>query len=166
MNKVPMKSPKVETAPFLDTVGNSISRVANKQNHTLSDPSAPAHSFGLPEGIAAAEQLSLKAGTAETQPDLSDLPEEVRNQLTGYGDIELQNQLIDCLQSQGGKANVDKLIIALWYRHKRKDVTRIKAYGMLNELATEGTLRKYSSPRGTYEIIDSYATTTGINNEV
>lgn len=131
--------------PFTDAVGNSIARVAAKQKH---------EELPLEESIAAAEQLKLKDGTAEAQADLSDLPEEVRNQLTGYGDIELQNQLIDCLHSQGGKANVDKLIIALWYRHKRKDVTRIKAYGMLNELATEGTLRKYSSPRGTYEIIN------------
>lgn len=77
-----------------------------------------------------------------------ELPESVRKQLIGYEDIELQDQLVDCVNAIGALASVDKIFVALYKRHKREDLDRAKVIRTLNILAAEGRLIKNNSPRG------------------
>lgn len=80
--------------------------------------------------------------------EVDDLPESVRKQLIGYGEIELKTQLADCVSAIATLATVDKIIVALYKRHKRADLDRAKIIRVLNLMVAEGALVKNNSPRG------------------
>lgn len=93
---------------------------------------------------AAAMQIPQNAPA----PEYDDLPEEVKKQLIGYEDIELEKQLFDCVTTAGkGVINVDKIIVALWHRHK-KVADRNKVLRTLNAMVEHGIIIKHQSPRG------------------
>lgn len=81
-------------------------------------------------------------------PVKDELPDAVKKQLIGYAEIELENQLIDCVHAIGSLATVDKLVVALYKRHRREDLDRAKIIRTLNALAADGRIQKQTSPRG------------------
>ena len=82
------------------------------------------------------------------KPAGDDLPEEVKNQLIGYAEIELERQLFDCLATFGNRhVTVDKIVLSLWTRHKKVE-PRNKLIRMLNCMAKTGLIVKEHSPRG------------------
>lgn len=91
--------------------------------------------------------VTLALPAAPPPPD-DDIPEEVKSQLIGYADIELERQLFDCLATFGTRhTTVDKLVLSLWTRHK-KVVERNKMIRMLNSMAQTGLIVKEDIPRG------------------
>ena len=114
------------------------------QEKTMSNPEKkPADDFQEKAETAAAMQLP----DAE-EPSYDDLPDEVKKQLIGYDDIELENQLFDIVKTMTKSViTVDKIIVALYHRHKRV-ADRNKVLRMLNSMADTGKIKKHASPRG------------------
>lgn len=91
-------------------------------------------------------KMALPADAPE--PDYNDLPDELKKQLIGYEDIELENQLFDIVKTMTKSViTVDKIIVALYHRHK-KVVDRNKVLRTLNAMAAAGKIAKHASPRG------------------
>lgn len=81
-------------------------------------------------------------------PAGDDIPEDVKKQLIGYADIELERELYECLATFGTRhTTVDKLVLSLWARYK-KVVARGKMIRMLNSMVQTGLIVKQDSPRG------------------
>ena len=94
------------------------------------------------------EKAAAMALPKAPAPEYDDLPEDVKKQLIGYDDIELEKQLFDCVSTAGkGVINVDKIIVAMWHRHK-KVADRNKALRTLNAMVENGSIIKHQSPRG------------------
>lgn len=90
--------------------------------------------------------LSLPNAPPPSMED--DLPEEVKKQLVGYSEMELEKTIIDSLSAAGtGVITVDKIVLSLWHRHKRV-VERPKLIRTLNLLAERNIIIKNDSPRG------------------
>lgn len=82
------------------------------------------------------------------EPDYATLPDEVKKQLKGYEDIELEMQLLDIIKNMSKSViTVDKIIVALYHRHK-KVIDRSRVLRRLNAMTAAGKIMKNASPRG------------------
>jgi hypothetical protein len=100
------------------------------------------------EKAEAAAGMAVKADAPATPSEYDDLPDEVKKQLIGYEDIELEKQLFDIVSTQTkGVITVDKVIVALYHRHK-KVIDRNKVLRTLNAMADDSRIVKHQSPRG------------------
>ncbi len=82
--------------------------------------------------------------------DLSDLPEEVMQQLNLTKVDELEQQLRDIVASgDGSEVGLDLMIIELWRRHK---VSKSRTYVMnkLYRMAQKGTITSVEGKKGVY----------------
>lgn len=82
--------------------------------------------------------------------DLSDLPEEVLQQLNLSKLDELDQQLRDIVASaSGGEVGINQIIIELWRRHK---VTKSRTYIMnkLYRMGQKGTVTSVEGKKGVY----------------
>lgn len=122
------------------------------------DPSAALDDMPSAAGaVASSDEFAEKNEAARLMsvPDAplpagDDLPDDVKQQLKGYSDISLESELLDCVQTAsitGSLVIVDKIILLLWYRHKRK-AERMKVIRTLNSMASRNIIKKQSSPRG------------------
>lgn len=114
------------------------------QEKTMSNPEEkPKDDFEAKAAATQAAQLP-----AADEPNYDDLPEELKKQLIGYDDIELENQLFDVVKTMTKSViTVDKVMVAMYHRHK-KVVDRNKVLRTLNAMAIAGRIQKHASPRG------------------
>ncbi len=82
--------------------------------------------------------------------DLSDLPEDVLQQLNLSKLDELDQQLRDIVASaDGGEVGINQIIIELWRRHR---ITKSRTYVMnkLYRMAQKGTITSVEGKKGVY----------------
>ena len=85
---------------------------------------------------------------APTQSELATLPPELIAELRGTEEMELEQQVVDCLEVSP-RADLDRILIALYHRHKRI-IKRTKLSSLLNRLIQDGEVVRVS--RGVYAI--------------
>lgn len=97
------------------------------------------------EKAQAASAMSIKNNT----PAPEALPDDLKNQLIGYDNIELEQQVYDAVVALSpGNVTVNKVIMAIYQRHNKKIAERGKTLRILNGLVSDGKLVKNISPRG------------------
>lgn len=81
---------------------------------------------------------------------LEDVPQEVRDQLSGYDDMIAEERLLKVLES-GGQFTLDKIILALWHRFKHSE-PRNKVITRLRSLTKLHLVNKVPGARSIYQL--------------
>lgn len=85
--------------------------------------------------------------------DLSDLPQEVIDQLNLSKVDELEQQMRDIIAAGGGQeVGIDQIIIELWRRHKVKGQERRFIMNKLYRMSTKGIISGVEGRKGVYMI--------------
>lgn len=90
------------------------------------------------------------AGAYEAEGIL-DIPDDVKKSLIGYENMEMDSILLEIVGSFSSSVSVDKIILALWHRHKKK-IERMKLIRRLRMMAADGIIEKVDGTRGNYII--------------
>ncbi len=80
-----------------------------------------------------------------------DLPEEVKKNLVGYGDMELDEYLLAILRQYQGHISVDRIILKLWGDFKQSPA-RAKVLARLRLLDEAGHILKQEGTKGNYTL--------------
>lgn len=86
--------------------------------------------------------------------NLESVPEEVRKNMTGYDAMIAKERIMEILMN-GRQASVDKIILALWHKHKFT-ADRPKIIGYLRQLCKERALEQVQGQRSVYRIAPSF----------
>lgn len=93
--------------------------------------------------------------------DLSDLPEEVIQQLNLAKIDELEQQLRDIVASgDGAEVGIDQIIIELWRRHKVQK-SRTFVMNKLYRMGQKGTIESVDGKKGAYFLPKVHASSWG-----
>jgi predicted transcriptional regulator len=95
------------------------------------------------------------AASAANTPgyNIDDIPEDVRKNMVGYENMETEWLLINILEAEGDRCPVDKIILALWLRYKKK-IERTKVIQRLRSLVKDGYVTQESGKRGIYSLTE------------
>lgn len=85
------------------------------------------------------------------QPEsVFDLPDEVKRNIVGYDDLELDEMLTRILGCFTAPVTCDRIIQVLWQKYKRT-TDRAKVIARLRLLSSNGQIKKVEGSRSTYQ---------------
>lgn len=117
------------------------------------------HINALEAAIKEIERLRAVAAPMPTKlGDLSDLPEELRAELSGVEIDEFQSQLITVINSYGGVADLNQVLVGL-FRKFQVVQTRRFAQQKLWRMTTDGVVWTVPKRKGVYTTKSPAATT-------
>lgn len=99
------------------------------------------------------EIIVVKQQDIPKDPILS-LPDDVKKNMIGYEDMELDQYILRALNSYADYITVDKLVLTLWFQFTRK-ADRMKLIKRLRILQKENKVAKASLRRGLYQITEN-----------
>lgn len=113
---------------------------------------APVGNLGESPVLPDAGSASSATTTRPAQA-ITDIPDEVKSQMVGYAQMELELLLLKCLNAYPHPVNVDRIILTLWYNHQQKK-DRMSVIRCLRILSKDGRANKIDGTRGLYQITD------------
>ncbi len=134
-----------------------MAKVAEKEfeenNEIAQMAAAPKHAFqNMDIGTAHFGRLDEKEATINTS-GVEDLPDDVKQNLSGYDSMQLSELLLKCLAAFPHPINTDRIIITLWVSHRHKE-ERTKVIRHLRALSSMGSVIKQEGTRGMYSLTD------------
>lgn len=136
-------------ADFTESAETSQDEFETKNEQALKE-SIPSHG---PTFSAIAKSMDEFVG-ASVPKSILDIPDDVKKNIVGYDDMELEQLLLKCLASYAHPINVDRIILTLWVNHKRQ-ADRTKVMALLRVMAAGALIEKLPGARGTYSITEA-----------
>lgn len=96
--------------------------------------------------------------------DISDLPPELRQQLSLSESDQLERHILDLAEEVGGEISVDEVLIGLYRRFKIIQQRKILV-GKLSRMLRKGSLTSVTGRKGIYRIGDRFATSDSDEDE-
>ena len=87
----------------------------------------------------------------EKSQSIVNLPEEVKKNIVGYEDMELEELVLAILGQYQGHISVDRIILKLWGDYQ-KSPARAKVLARLRMLESESIISKQDGTKGNYKL--------------
>lgn len=89
----------------------------------------------------------------QSAESILELPDDIKKNLVGFEDMEMEQLLLKSLAHYPHPINVDRVILTLWFNHEKK-ADRHSVMRRLRLMTVSGLVQKYEGVRGTYAITD------------
>ena len=120
---------------------------------SIQDP-VQSPSFAEDNILAQSKAIPAHDAPAGDSINVTELPEEVKKNLVGYADMELDHMLIKTLKLFPHPVKVDWIIMTLWISFQYQ-VDRKKVIARLKKMADDGLASKVAGTKGTYELTEA-----------
>lgn len=105
----------------------------------------------------AAQSSAATTPTTLISPvDVNDLPDDVKKNLIGFDTMELDQLLLNILNTPGHIYTVDRIILTMWISYQKK-YDRMLVIRRLRSLTHQGFVSKQARTRGIYAITEAGA---------
>lgn len=123
----------------------------HKLAHTddFAEKNATAQGLAIPH----APRLTVEPEATGQNVSVIDLPDEVKKNLVGYADMELDQLLIKTLKLFPHAVKIDRVIMTLWLNFQYQ-ADRQRVIKRLKMMKDDGMVSKIEGTKGTYELTD------------